>query len=167
MLGGNLDPHSLPRRITSGYILTATPMLVIGFAGVMKLADLWLFQNALTTWTLVPAALLRPLTLLIPTTEVTIAGLWLLGINRAFVEGAALSLLVIFGGVLSAHFLLAQPPDCGCFGRLLRFQSLRDSAVVGIGKSFGLALILAVGVWATRAARRNNSRMSFTQEPRL
>ncbi len=114
-------------------------------AGVAKLAELDAFW-----WTLVrehglSERISTPVSLLVPTSEVLVAGLWLAGFDRRRAAWGGLFLLAVFSVYLGVQIATREEPACGCLGVLAEYARWMDSARVGIARN--LVMILPLGVW--------------------
>ncbi len=112
-------------------IAVGAVMLLLLTAGVLKSLDLVHFSSQVQGFTLLPewAQKMSPL---VPALEVGIAGAWFLGLDRARAWWAALALLTAFTMVLVAHMAFGKAPSCGCFGKLLAFQGMRNAVLFDV-----------------------------------
>jgi uncharacterized membrane protein YphA (DoxX/SURF4 family) len=91
---------------------------VLLLAGLSKLRALRTFSASLRTFAIVPHALVPPLAMAIPTAEVGLALLLLLGV-AVHVAGAASALLFsVFGVAIVWNLRRGRHISCGCFGAL-------------------------------------------------
>jgi prepilin-type N-terminal cleavage/methylation domain-containing protein len=118
-------------------------MAVVLLAGLGKLIDLPAFESDLRTWQLLPSGWNRILALDVPAMECLVAGAWFLALGRRLPVVATGVMLVAFLIGYGVHLLFAEPPRCGCFGALLRFERQEHGAELAVGKNlFMLAMLL-------------------------
>lgn len=136
--------------------------LVMAAAGIGKFLDLPDFKASLSTWALIPERFAPVVAIGVPLLEVTIGAAWLLRLApRAGVIGSA-SLLAAFSAVLGLHLLLAQPPECECFGLIQRYYTGRGDARTALIRNGALMTVLFIGVFI----RRKPVAMSCHRSPR-
>ena len=134
------------RRSAVGTILISIVMGVLGIAGVMKLVDLSAFYAVLITWSLIPHSIAPVLSLLVPSMEILIAGVWFARSHRSLACVSAMVLLTCFTVAVGAHLLVSSPPRCGCFGAHVLFQEQRDEAIFVLGRNAVLLVFLGIGL---------------------
>lgn len=144
----------------------AAVICIIAAAGILKLIDLAAFGKALGTWRFIPQTAVLPLAIMVPCTELGIAGLWLLG-RRRLAALAALGLLVCFTLFYFAHLAFAAPPDCGCMGKLALFEDQTRESQFIVGRNVALLMLLGWGLWLTRnlPERRSELPRRFENSP--
>ncbi|MCL4221497.1 MAG: hypothetical protein KJZ65_09000 [Phycisphaerales bacterium] len=124
-------------------------------AALLKVSALIEFRDVLVrSWGLAPA-LADMGAIVIPVAEMTVGACWFLGYARRAAWGAALCLLLLFTAAFVWVWLMRAPPDCGCFGRIRAFESIRHAAMWVVIRNTGLLCLLFVGAWltATRSAQ--------------
>lgn len=122
---------------------------VIGAAGVLKLLDAQSFFDSLQSWELLPKAVLPLIAIVIPAAEVLVAGWWFAtGSRRALF--VAMALLVMFTAAFGAHWIVAQPPECECFGRIMSFEQSREGAAFAMARNGVLLGMMSVGLMVRR-----------------
>jgi thiol-disulfide isomerase/thioredoxin len=90
-----------------------------------------------------PAALVRPIALLLPFAELAAAGLLLF--ESTAVEGAiaALGLLVLFSAAIAINLARGRKPDCHCFGQIhsepIGASTLARNAALAVAAGFVIA----------------------------
>jgi hypothetical protein len=106
---------AFPRLL--GYVAFGT----LGFAAVVKFADLNAFSYALWKWKIVQnhELLLAILTILIPVTELTLAGAWVLNVRRRGIAVGTVALLGLFSVAILLNYALNGSVACGCLGNLV------------------------------------------------
>jgi prepilin-type N-terminal cleavage/methylation domain-containing protein len=119
---------------------------VVLAAGVLKSLDLGTFKSALSTWSLIPSPLTDILAILVPATEIVLAGLWFCGIARWAVGIATLLLLLLASSFYIAHLALVGKPECACFGPIRLWEDQRVDAVFVLARNAGLFAMLLVGL---------------------
>jgi peroxiredoxin len=90
---------------------------VFGVAGVAKLVDRRGSQDALAGFGM-PRALVGPVAVLLPLSELAIAGALLPAATGRHAAAAGLALLVAFSATVGWNLLRGRTPDCHCFGQL-------------------------------------------------
>ena len=127
--------------------VNALPHLAVGLValgGLLKVADLGQFGESLKTWSLLPNTGKSVVLLLVPSLELCIGMAWLVGDmkRRDSVARVAIALLSVFTISFVVQGVLADVPDCGCFGKLLAAQDVVDQAQVVVARN--LSLIAAI-----------------------
>ena len=120
-------------------------------AGALKIADPMAFARAITTYDLLPEALVPAMAVLLPWWEVAAGVLAVIGWQR----GAALALMA----GMSAAFLAASgitlarglSPECGCFGPI--------SSHLGAVTLLLEMVTLAAGIWLLRTETHGSRRL--------
>lgn len=128
--------------------------IVVLLAGFAKASDTMAFVGALDTWTLVPKNLQLPLAFVIPSVEVGVASLVVLGVGRRM---ATLMLLVLVGAFTVAYateLATGKPPDCGCFGALRAFASEQWTVRLVLLRN-GILLVGLASSWWNLKLRRS------------
>lgn len=128
-------------------------MSVVAASALLKFSDLPAFLMALGTWRLVPGWAASLLTVMVPTAELTISGLWFGGgsiarLSRWFV----IVLLILWTGAYIIETVFWGPPNCGCFGRLRDWYLLKHEAPWVIARNLTLVVMLVVGTDPRRRA---------------
>ena len=119
-------------------------MLFMGIAGVLKLSDMSAFEVSVRTWDLLPASAITPIVWSVPVSELLIAGMWFLGVGRRVALGLCMASILLYSIALAGHMVLSSPPDCGCLGKFIQFQSRETAARVGVVRNMVL-LAAALG----------------------
>jgi type II secretory pathway pseudopilin PulG len=154
-------------RCKVGRILLTTTASIIGGAGVLKFVDLSEFSASLTTWDLIPRSLHPVMALTVPSVEVFAAGMVSVSGFAARWSWALVVLLALFTAAFIAHWAFASPPSCGCFGRMMRFESATSEAQVVIVRNIALmgATIVGIVLTRSRSPRVENPDDSPTRTP--
>jgi prepilin-type N-terminal cleavage/methylation domain-containing protein len=150
------------RRVWIAGRLIDAVLIVVLLAAAAKLLDLPRFYDALKTWDVIPSSLTGILTLTVPGIELTLAGAGVLGLARGAMARAVAVLLIIFTIALLAQLATGRAPDCGCFGRLLRFESAMDEARFSVARNI---MLLGVLLGACILRRSGCSRGVLNREP--
>lgn len=103
-------------------------MVLLGIAALAKATDLQSFAISLSTWGIVPDSWLITVSVVIVTAELLLAGVWLLGISRRKIAVSTAALIGLFTIVYVWRVVLGDSPKCNCFGRILAFESEKNSA---------------------------------------
>lgn len=140
-------------------------MVFMLLAGAAKLHDVPAFAQALATWEWLPIGFVQLLAIIVPTLEVLIAGCWILRIWRPLALRAAFALLAAFTGFYALHLATAEPPDCGCLGRLLAHSDSLSSAWWVLVRNSLLMGVLAFALIRTRATGRATDPRSGSVHP--
>lgn len=144
------EPPWFPRRALEAAVLCV--LVIIGSAGLLKLADLNGFARSLDTWSLIGAPLRGLALYTVPTAEVFLASSWLFGRGRAWIVWCAVMLLSLFTLTYAIHVVTVGAPDCDCFGAWFRYRALQSSAWWNLGKNGALcAPLLLYLVFGRRA----------------
>jgi prepilin-type N-terminal cleavage/methylation domain-containing protein len=140
-------------------------MVVLGSAGMLKLADLNAFRIALESWTALPHLVRGTLVIAIPTVELGLAGLWFAGLRRRGVRLAAAGFLVLVTAAYLAHAIFFEIPDCGCFGLIAKAQADRRVAVFLVARNGCLLGLLLLSLMADRGGGRRALRVPWRSGP--
>lgn len=119
-------------------------------AAASKLLDLGGFAEGLQQWTLIPHGLQYPIAIAVPCTEVVVALWWFLGLGRVQACVGMIVLLCCFAGAYAVQSAFARPPDCGCFGLLMRYERAQRVAQHVIVRDLIMAAIVGVGLFPIR-----------------
>lgn len=120
---------------------------VLAVSGAAKLLDLHGFRISLEAWSLLPASLHVPISLVVPASELALAGFWAVGRGRRRVEWLAIALIAAFVASHVSHFAMAEPPKCKCAGLLAEYARWLQDERVALWKAAGmLVLMLAAGI---------------------
>ncbi|MFI4893364.1 MAG: MauE/DoxX family redox-associated membrane protein, partial [Phycisphaerales bacterium JB058] len=135
-------------------------VLLFVLAGGAKLFALDQFQAHLESWTIVPRWLVAPLALLVPSLEVGLAGLWVIGARRRTAAWLLLGLAMVFAVASTIQYVWRPPPDCGCLGILAKYARLDAGLPKLIGINAFSVLILGVWLAPTRADQSAQARFN-------
>jgi hypothetical protein len=103
-------------------------MASLALAGVLKFVELDRFAMALRSWDMLPKAWIPLLTVVVPTSEVLLAGTYFLRLGSRWVWClCAVLLLVLYTGSLALQSVLSSPPDCDCLGLLMAHSETMKS----------------------------------------
>lgn len=122
-------------------------MGVIGFAGFAKLLDLPVFVQSLGSWELLPAELVLPASVAIPSLEIAVFAAWVTPRFGRPAVFAGIALLAVFTMVYIAHLVWARQPECGCFGKILLYERRVEGAWWIIARNALLVVMLIPGVF--------------------
>jgi len=130
------------RRLCDG-VLVMLPGLVLGVAAVSKLLELDAFARAVASWRVIPPDAVDAIAVVVPSLELAAA----FGCFRSSWVGPLLGATVVasFTGAYTAEYILAGPPECGCFGAFATYQLERSSAGWVIGRNVLLMGFLLSG----------------------
>lgn len=120
--------------------------VVLAVAALAKLTDIPKFRESLESWVLLPRPIRSAVTVVVPSCELVVAGLWLLSIARPLALRLGLLLMVTLTAAYTASWILVGPPECSCLGRLLEYEAARRSWQVAIGRNAVMLLILSAGL---------------------
>jgi uncharacterized membrane protein YphA (DoxX/SURF4 family) len=135
---GNEPPSVLQQRI--GRIAALGLGLVFILAGTLKVADPWSFLGSLPAYG-VPPFLRLPITLAMPTIEVVLGIMLLVGWRTRLASIAAAGVLAVFAGVIGYGWAMGTLQECGCFGPMLKRtppEALAQDAVFIAMAAFGM-----------------------------
>lgn len=150
----------------AGTLSASFVMLVLGCAGVLKLADLNAFRLAVESWTAVPQVVRQIVVVAIPVFELGLAGLWFAGVARRRVRVGAACFLTVVTAVYLWHAVFVEIPDCGCFSLIALAESDRRAAVFLVARnSCLLGLLMLSGASARGASPRGVSRHRAPSQP--
>lgn len=134
----------LLRRHQIGFVLVSiTAALVLG-AGLVKFFDLAAFRASLDSWVLVPEMARGPLSILVPASELTVAGLWFSRPRRAIYLALG-GMIALFTGFYILHLATVGAPDCGCFGKLDQYFAWKNSSETLLWRNTLLMALWACG----------------------
>lgn len=154
-------------KVWPAWFSTRAVDLVMGIflcAGILKAIDVPHFADTLATWRYIPQSLVPLLAYLVPMLEIALALSWFLRLYPRVAVIGVQSLLVLFSTVYLFHTRdPGPPPDCGCLGRIVRYE-LQQSAILSLaGRNAGLFLMLLAGAWFSGTFSRASSRLSAPQ----
>ena len=135
----------LTSRIIGGVCITAAAVFFAA-AAVGKFLDVAEFHRGLDGWDLLPEDARPFLAVAVPSAELLVSGLWLLGLSRRVSPLVMLGLLFFMTGVYLAHVVFAEPPRCNCLGELAAFRLGMDSARGVVVRNAVLMALLGVGI---------------------
>jgi len=115
--GQKRAPTDLQRRLAR--IATIGLGLVFVFAGTFKVADPWSFLGSLPAYGM-PPFLRLPITLGMPTIEVVLGIMLLVGWRTRIASLASAVVLASFAAVIGYGWTMGTLQECGCFGPLLK-----------------------------------------------
>lgn len=149
---------SMPRALHSAaLIVQGAVLLVLGFAGVIKLLDLPSFSADLATWDLLPEFVKSIAVFCVPVLEVGAA----LAFVAHFRTGAALSataMLTAYLVVALVHLHQVNPPKCHCFGVVEQyFAALAGMKGVAVRSGTLLVLLTAATLVGAEQARKRRT----------
>jgi prepilin-type N-terminal cleavage/methylation domain-containing protein len=128
-------------------------MLFLMVAGFLKLADLPDFMASLRTWRSLSPTGIAVASVLVPPTEVVVAGLWVMGLARRRCEVAAALLLIFFTGAYLWEWGRHGVPHCGCLGLIAGRLEFLEEAPHVVARNALLLLLLVAGVTVARAVQ--------------
>ncbi len=131
----------------AGRLVLAAVFLLSGVDKLRHPQDFW---DAIKTYDVGPAALRRPVVLVLPIVEIALGLLWLSGQFLTTASAATLGLLAVFTGVIAVAMRRGRAVPCGCTG-------LFRSATVGwnsIARNCGLGAIVLIPVIVSRYSPR-------------
>ena len=134
-------------------------MCVLLLAGLAKAYDCSDFAQSLSTWSLLPAWSHGAIAVGMPMLEIAVAGLWLARVFRSAAQWAAGLLLFLFCGLLATELLLGRPPECHCFGVLMRYKAGRSGAEASLIRDGILLVLLLLGCVLNSTPRRGPARI--------
>lgn len=129
-----------------GRWLVGCVMLFMLVSGLLKLADLAAFAESVRTWDLLPRFLLGPVVWIVPASELVIAGAWFLGLRRQIAAILCALMIAVYSIVFLVHLVFSQPPDCGCLGKLIQFESHKTATTVFLVRNGLLLSALLAGM---------------------
>lgn len=143
--------------------LAAAPAALLCLAGAVKLFDLPSFHAELVSWTMMGREVRSVATILVPSVEVGVSGMYLLGmrgglsVRQRVLSLCMLVLIVIFTLAFSAQWRYWQQPSCGCFGVVSPYISHINSGVGVFVRNAVLMLALAPACFVGMYRRRMGS----------
>jgi len=111
------SPSLLQQRI--GRIATIGLGVIFILAGTLKVADPWSFLGSLPAYG-IPSALRLPITLGMPTIEVVLGVMLLVGWRTRVASMASAAVLAAFAAVIAYGYGMGTLQECGCFGPMLK-----------------------------------------------
>ena len=130
----------------------------IAIAGVLKLLDLGEFQSALQEWTLIPKELVIPISILVPSIEITLACMWFIRVRMIESRILLCLMLAVFTLAYAAQRQFGFAPSCGCFGRLTGYVETQYWASNLPVRNAVLIAILALSLLKRESSRAVVSR---------
>lgn len=104
------------------------------------------FYASLGSWALLPDAMVPLIAVVVPSAELILSLLFVLGISRRLAASGMIVLLVAFSLVYGVHMLVADPPDCDCLGKWAAFKSLQQDGWFIIIRNCILILLASAGM---------------------
>ena len=128
-------------------------MLTIFVAGVGKSLSFASFVISLGAWSLIPPAWTGVVAAGVVVCELTVSGLWFVGVYRHAAAIAAAGMVAIFTVAYAYEVLVSGPPTCECMGRYLAFRAeenrvtelLARNAMILVCLAFAIRRVPAVG----------------------
>ena len=132
--------------------LVALTMIVLLVAGAIKLLDVPRFTESLQSWAIIPHQFIPLASILIPSMELALGGLWLAGIASRRLEWVALVFVLLISCAYCVEWAVAKPPECGCLGLLSRYWAGIESARHVILRNAFMSAVIAAGLTFDRSA---------------
>lgn len=110
-------PSALQQRI--GRLAALGLGIIFILAGTLKVADPWSFLGSLPAYG-VPPFLRLPVTLVMPTIEVVLGVMLLVGWRTRLAAMASAGVLAVFAAVIGYGYAMGTLQECGCFGPMLK-----------------------------------------------
>jgi hypothetical protein len=142
---------------TIGRRLIDIVMLVVLLAGGAKALDLPAFHASIRAWEMVPPWARLPLTVTIPSVEITIALAWFTGIRRRGVLGAVAPLFLLVTAAFTMQLLAYGQAECNCFGKLLARRRTSEWAWTTVVRNSVMLAALGAGAWLSRNSHPQRS----------
>lgn len=139
-------------------------MLFVLIAGLTKLADLAAFEDSVRTWDLLPRSAVLPIAWCVPTLELVAAGGWFLRLWPRASVGLSALMIGAFTVAFLVHLVLSRPPDCGCLGKLVHFESLDTAARVFMVRNSILLSALITGTLLCLKSSLKTARHTLAQQ---
>ncbi|MDQ7013123.1 MAG: type II secretion system protein [Planctomycetota bacterium] len=158
-----MTPRSPMPRIAS--VPAAIVMVVLGSAGLLKLADLNAFRNAIESWTAIPNMIRPAIVLAVPVFELSLAGLWFARIGPRLTRAAGLCFLIVTTSVYLGHAVFVEVPDCGCFGLIAKAEASHRTAIFVVARNSFLIGLLLISMSAGRKRPVPNARCPQSTSP--
>ena len=156
MAGGRLD--SSARRSVRQTVLALRVILagVFLYSGLIKASASAQFAIALAPFTLVPETWIRPLSILLPLSEIAAGLLILVSPTKHIGAGLIFLLCVLFAMVLSWALANGIVVSCSCFGRDDQPSAMK--MMLALGRDLCLAGLALVVILERTLARRSGVR---------
>ncbi|MBX3389790.1 MAG: type II secretion system protein [Phycisphaeraceae bacterium] len=134
------------------WLLASAVACVIAVSGILKLADLPGFSQALSTWTVLPGPVKSIVLVCLPILEVAAGiGFLFFGRSKAVFIGMFV-FLVMASAAYVTQLLTGEAPKCGCLGLLSEYVYQRETAKAVLFRDGVLLLCsaLALVLWPRR-----------------
>ena len=156
MAGGRLD--SSARRSVRRTVLALRVILagIFLYSGLIKASASAQFAIALAPFTLVPETWIRPLSILLPLSEIAAGLLILVSPTKRIGAGLIFLLCVLFAMVLSWALANGIVVSCSCFGRDDQPSAMK--MMLALGRDLCLAGLALVVILERTLARRSGVR---------
>jgi hypothetical protein len=114
--GEGVDTEVQVEAVALGFRFALGGLFVL--AGAAKLASLETFENSVRDYRILPGRLVRPVSRVLPPTEVSAGALMGLGVAVVAVGVLMTVLLAIFAMAVAINLVRGRSIDCGCLGGL-------------------------------------------------
>ena len=149
-----MSPATSKGRGVARWILRLALAGVFLYAGVAKMRDARAFAESLTSFKMLPEALITPVALALPPTEIFAAVLSVFrGKSRRLGAFCLLAMLAIFSAALASALVRGLQVNCGCFGAD-RFDVLSPTKNLWVALGRDAILGVVAGVLYADARRR-------------
>lgn len=126
----------------------------LGITGLLKLADLSEFANSLRQWTILPAAWVVVVAVLVPAVETLLLALRITRvIPGSRILLVAVGLLSLFVTAYLVQIVISERPNCNCFGLLQHHVRLMQSTWAHVAIN---GVLIGLSVFALICGRRSN-----------
>lgn len=141
-------------------LLAGTVMAVILVAGLLKATELQAFHIALASWAFIPGSLRTPIAVFIVAAECLFPLHWFANIYRKAVVALVGGFVIAATMFYIVHLIWAQPPDCGCFGRVDAYFADQHRAALLIGRNASLLAMLCFSIALQRGKESRHAATS-------
>ncbi len=108
-------------------------------SGLAKMWDIYGFSSNVSSYGVLPASLVVPVSIIVPFVEFALGLMLLLNYRPHTASLSLLVMVVIFTGFSAIRYLAGNASDCGCFGKLAERKTnaglLAENAIIGVALS--------------------------------
>lgn len=153
-------------RAVIGARLVDGVMVVMVVAGILKAFDITVFAESLATWSLLPNASRPVLAVGIPALEIGLSLAWFMGVWRRLALSFTILLLSAFTLAYITHLVLAEAPECACFGLLnLMSKSIEESRMLIVRNVVLISLLVTAAVLLHKSSRNRDDSPTDLRRP--
>ncbi len=138
-----------------GWLVLWASAVALFLAGFLKFLDLYEFWRSLHGWTLLAGPLRTLAAYAVPSCELALGSVFIAGLKRKPGRWSLLFCVGILTAGYGLQWLVNQPPDCRCFGKIAAFERFQGDAAAHLSALVVWFLaLLGACVLTTRSVSR-------------